>query len=98
MCTQCVGATLQSSNKTVCEPCANYDCGTCDTSGNCTSCDATSHRAMDANTSRCLPVDGYYDDGSSFVAPACDPSCATCSGSSQANCSSCSNPRVLNGS
>ena len=47
------------------------------------------------NTSRCDPLDGYYDDGSSFVAQACDGSCLTCFNNSFLNCLSCDATRVL---
>jgi cysteine-rich repeat protein len=97
VCNQCVGATFQAANKTTCDPCANYDCSTCDSSGNCLSCNATSHRQLDPNTSRCLPASGYYEDNSSFVAPACDPSCSSCTAASSASCLSCAPGRVLNG-
>ena len=98
VCTQCVGATYQSLNKTVCLPCDNYDCGTCDASGNCTSCNSSSNRYMDNTTSRCIPIDGYYDDGASFNAQLCDLTCMTCSNGTNMNCLTCdtNNSYVLN--
>ena len=94
-----MGATYQSSNKTVCLPCDNYDCATCDISGNCTSCDSSSNRVINSNTSRCIPLDGFYDDGSSFNAQPCDLTCLTCDGGTQTNCLSCNSNDglILNG-
>jgi cysteine-rich repeat protein len=96
-CSQCVGATYQSANKTVCAPCVNYDCGTCDISGNCTSCNSSSNRQMDNVSNRCVPMDGYYDDGASLFAPACHPECLTCNGNSSLDCLSCGTGLILNG-
>ena len=99
VCVECVGATYQATNKTVCSPCANYDCGTCDISGNCTLCNASSNRQMDVNTSRCVPLDGFFDDGSSFNAQPCSVTCLTCNGNTTSDCISCDTnaSRVLNG-
>ena len=53
---------------------------------------------MDNSTSRCIPIDGYYDDGASFNAQACSLSCLTCNGGTSLNCLSCetNNSLVLN--
>jgi len=63
-CTQCVGATFQSLNKLLCLPCANYDCATCQANGNCLSCGNSSNRYLSNLTHRCVPFNGFYDDGS----------------------------------
>jgi hypothetical protein len=59
-----------------------YDCYSCDTSGTlCLTCNATlDFRVLNAVTSRCIPIDGYYDNGSnSPQALPCDLTlCATC--------------------
>jgi hypothetical protein len=41
-----------------------YFCETCDNLVNCTSCDSLiDFRVLDLNSSLCVPMDGYYDDG-----------------------------------
>ncbi len=44
VCVLCNAGTYQAANKTMCLSCANYDCFTCDISGNCTSCSLLSNR------------------------------------------------------
>lgn len=63
VCVQCLAGTYQSPNKTACLPCAHYDCETCNANGDCLSCSAASNRVLNIITHRCLPKDGYYDDG-----------------------------------
>ena len=55
-----------------------YDCLTCNSGGNCLSCDgATDHRTINNQTSRCDPSVGYYESGVT-VAALCPEGCATC--------------------
>ncbi len=58
-----------------------YDCATCGDGTSCLTCDATVDlRALDLGTSRCLPLPGYYDDGTSnnSIAQLCSSPCQTC--------------------
>ena len=73
-----------------------YDCFLCDSAGSCTSCNATTDfRQLSAG--RCIPLPGYYDDGSSTVALHCDTSsCAECQNSST-TCTACHTGMTLSG-
>ena len=95
VCVPCLGATYQSPDKTACLPCANYDCLTCSANGDCLTCNASQNRYLDVNTHRCLPLDGFYDDGSNSTALPCDPQCVTCSGTGNNTCLSCKSNEVL---
>lgn len=96
-CTLCNGGTYQATNKTACSPCSNYDCETCLSSGNCTSCDTSSNRFLNPNSSRCEPINGFYDDGSNKLAIPCNVECSTCSGNSSSDCLACPSGRAING-
>jgi len=70
----------------VCQPCP-YDCLTCDKYSNCLTCDPNNdHRKLFDVTSRCLPLPGYYDNGTS-TSSKCPATCSNCRNSSI--CSGC---------
>ena len=50
-----------------------------------------------ANDGYCVCEDGFFDSGI-FTCLACDSSCATCSGGTNGNCTSCDSTRTLNNS
>jgi len=70
----------------ICQPCP-YDCFTCDKYSNCLSCDQKNdHRKLFDVTGRCLPLPGYYDNGTSATLK-CPMTCSMCKDSSI--CSAC---------
>ena len=74
-----------------CEACP-YDCYTCTSSGNCLSCNSThDFRQLDQNTSRCVPIPGYFESNVT-VSGQCSLGCMTCTSPTQ--CSVCL-PRYL---
>ncbi len=95
MCTQCVGATYQSANKTACLNCIHYDCATCNINGDCLTCSNTSNRYYDNITHRCINKNGFYDDGSQQTALPCNSLCLTCNGGGNNSCLSCNTGYVL---
>jgi hypothetical protein len=80
-----------------CNACPTYDCYSCGTNGLCTQCSAAvDFRVMNAVTTRCDAMSGYYDNGVS-QAVACNTSaCLTCS--SATFCLSCNMGTYLSGS
>jgi len=80
------------SSTMTCNSCL-YDCYTCTNASSCTSCQ-TNITNRQTNGTRCSPIPGYYDDGSSLVAPACGGSCLTCS-TSATFCLSCPTNYIL---
>lgn len=70
----------------VCQKCS-YDCYTCDNNSTCLTCDShTDRRQIDSNSSRCIPLKGYYDNGST-VSAACPSVCTACL--SPSHCTEC---------
>jgi len=75
-----------------CKSCL-FDCYTCKNSQACLSCNQTTDfRILNANTSRCVPLPGYYDN-STTVSVQCPVVCNECS--SAKVCSACSNSNYL---
>ena len=76
-----------SNNPTkTCDKCP-YDCFSCDGSKNCLTCSPSDFREL--SNSRCIPMNGRYDDGVSLVTLACLSSCSSCnSPNSCINCKS----------
>ncbi len=62
-----------------------YDCYTCDSNGNCLSCNTTDFRIL-STTKRCLAQDGYFDN-SSQICVKCPTLCSKCN--SLTVCTSC---------
>lgn len=76
-----------------------YDCYQCSDGTVCSSCNETlDFRAFNNATSRCDPLEGYYDTGVTQAQP-CNISCLTCNGSSASHCLSCNSnaSMILNG-
>jgi len=70
----------------ICQPCP-YDCLTCDIYSNCLSCDQDKdNRKLFSATGRCLPLPGYYDNGTTTCFK-CPITCSMCKNSSV--CSAC---------
>lgn len=93
ICSFCPAKKYADSSHASCVDC-NYDCATCDSAG-CLSCNALLHRALNATTKKCDPIDGFYDDLSNELAPACALDCLTCNGGSSNNCLSCDGNKGL---
>ena len=74
-----------------------YDCYECNAQGACTECSADiDFRQLNASN-RCVPLDGYYDNGNSTQAIACDAvACLTCN--SAIYCLSCQSGKYLTAS
>lgn len=68
-----------------CQPC-RYDCLTCKSHYQCTTCDSTTFRALSTNFS-CNPIAGYYESNITAAKPCVTP-CKTCFGSAS-QCTSC---------
>ena len=84
-----------SNSSTSCQACP-YDCYTCTNQGACSSCSATlDFRVLDPNSSRCIPIDGYFDHNAT-VCVKCPNECSTCS--SLTVCSACLPRYYLNSS
>ena len=74
-----------------------YDCFTCTNDTKCATCNTNiSYRQLNSS-SRCVPLAGYYDDGTSNVAKPCTGNCATCV-SPGTSCLSCVTGSYMNGS
>jgi len=70
----------------ICQPCP-YDCLGCDMYSNCLSCDQDNdYRKLYDTTGRCLPLAGYYDNGTTTCLK-CPITCSMCKNSSV--CSAC---------
>lgn len=87
-------------NENSCEACHD-SCLTCNGSysTNCLSCDfptPTTYRVL--VNGQCVCAAGYYDDSRSAFCSPCDDSCKTCNGPSNANCLTCSQSLLKNGS
>jgi hypothetical protein len=80
--TSCPIRTYYTPTPISCQPCL-YDCASCANNTACFSCNATTnYRQLDPATKRCLPLPGYYDDGTNnIVAMPCSSPCSTCTGS-----------------
>lgn len=65
-----------------CIACTSYDCSQCSgTLTDCTVCDAADFRVLNASTSRCDPMPGYFDDGgNNALAQQCNNNCSRCVG------------------
>jgi len=77
VCTSCTSPTFLMNDKcsancppryypntvlSICQSCP-YDCYTCDGYANCTSCnDTQDNRVLDTDTSRCIPIEGYFQN------------------------------------
>jgi hypothetical protein len=60
-----------------CDACP-YDCLTCDSTGLCLSCSATvDFRTLNSSTGRCIPLDGFFENGTTITAQ-CPTSCFSC--------------------
>ena len=60
-----------------CLPCP-YDCFVCTYTGKCLSCNQiTDYRVIDTNSSRCVPLSGYFDSGST-ICQQCPQGCVAC--------------------
>ncbi len=76
----------------MCKKCP-YDCFTCDSNGNCQSCNATTDfRELNSTTKRCVAVQGYFD-AKVTVASKCNQSCILCT--ALTNCSLCQDSYFL---
>lgn len=81
------------STSMICLPCL-YDCYTCSNGTTCSSCNATTdYRSL--STNRCIPLAGYYENGSTQAQP-CSSPCATCV-TTASHCLSCITGYYLNG-
>lgn len=75
-----------------CQKCPS-DCYTCNFDGTCITCNATSDfRQFDSVTSRCIALDGYFDNLSQTCV-SCPINCLLCS--SLTLCTSCANGSYL---
>ena len=82
----------QFAGPSSCLPCP-YDCYTCNSTGACLSCSSADSRVLDLNSSRCIPIDGYFDNNVT-VSTKCLSKCSLCS--SLTICSACSSRYFLN--
>jgi proprotein convertase subtilisin/kexin type 5 len=69
----------------VCVPCP-YDCLSCTVGGLCLTCDAADNRAFHSASSRCVALDGYFDNLTQ-ICPLCPSGCSICS--SPIHCTAC---------
>ena len=86
-------ATSPNSASSTCNRCP-FDCYTCDSSGNCLSCNSSVDFRQLSNN-RCVPLAGYYQTGQE-VAGKCPSICSSCS--SLTSCSGCLSGYHLRGS
>jgi len=93
----CASVYWFSDNSSMtCKNCL-YDCLTCTNDTKCETCDLNvSYRQLNSS-SRCVPIAGYYDDGTSNVAKPCAGSCVTCV-SPGTSCLSCVSGSYVSGS
>lgn len=90
---ECPVRTVLDSSNTMCAFCT-FDCYTCNSAGQCLSCNlSTDHRELN-NNSRCVPITGYYEVYA-VVAEKCPIGCSECS--SNALCSICEEGFTLSG-
>lgn len=89
--TQCLQKQYRVVSPDQCLPCF-YSCKTCTNSVTCTTCDSVvDFRYLDVNSSLCLPMNSYYDDGTNnSVCQPCNSPCSNCIGDAD-NCTSCIN-------
>lgn len=92
----CLPRFYPNTNTLVCDHCP-YDCYTCDSLNNCSSCNnSTDFRELylnsTSNVTRCVPLNGYYDNLTTISIP-CPLSCKTCLNASF--CTSCPNGYFL---
>jgi hypothetical protein len=89
MCVPLNGYYDDGTNNSIAQPCF-YSCKTCDNGVNCTSCDSLiDFRTLDPNSSLCIPMNGYFDDGTNnSIAQKCNSPCESCIGDAD-NCTSC---------
>jgi hypothetical protein len=77
-----------------CKVCPTYDCYYCGNNGKCSQCNATlDFRVMNNVTNRCIPLDGYYDNGVSQAVPCVAANCLTCTSANV--CVSCYSGKFL---
>ena len=89
----CPDRYFSMNGSNTCEDCP-YDCLRCTNVGLCTSCSASSDfRYLDNSTSRCLPLEGYYDNNTTICEP-CPTGCKSCQ--SLELCYECVNGYYLN--
>jgi len=81
----------------LCLNCISYDCYKCISNGSCTICNSTGDfRTLNVSTTRCDPIDGYFDDNTNnSIAQPCNSNCKTCLGTAVL-CTSCFNGTYLN--
>lgn len=79
-----------------CDACPTYDCYYCAYTGLCSQCNATLDFRYMSNTSRCIPLPGYYDSGASQAVPCIASNCLTCT--SAVICTSCPPGKFLTSS
>lgn len=93
--TSCPAGNYRVAIPVNCLPCL-YDCATCVNGTTCSTCNATlDFRALDLTTQRCLPLPGYYDDGTNNpIAKICSLPCVTCSGAAT-YCLTCVNDTLF---
>lgn len=80
--------TIESSK--LCKDCF-YTCQQCSSYPSCSGCSSSSNRYL--NGTRCLPIAGFYENGTAF-APPCSTGCIDCTSGS--NCFACGTGFVLN--
>jgi hypothetical protein len=83
---------LTCSDSLTCTQFCQYTCFTCNNPTTCLSCDSASDfRIMNASTSLCDPINGYYDNGlNNSIALPCTKPCGNCF-KTATNCTSCIN-------
>ena len=75
--TTCLPYFFANRSSLTCDPCP-YDCYTCSSSGNCLSCnDTTDFRQLNSNSSRCVPMNGYFENLTT-ICPQCPSVCSSC--------------------
>jgi len=90
LCGDCPSRYLSNNLTKTCVICP-YDCFICDTNKNCLSCNSADQRVL--SSTRCLPIQGYYDDGMNSLAPKCQSGCFSCV--SAMNCTVCNSGYFL---
>ena len=90
--TTCLPRFFPNTSTLVCDNCP-YDCYTCDSKGNCLTCNGTTDFRVllvntTAQTSRCVPMNGYFEIFTQ-TASFCPVSCSLCLNLTY--CTSCNN-------